>query len=98
VANAQTTGKIYIDSTGLVTDQSTKIAYILFTTDAANDQMILKETSSGSTCVNIRGALAKHTYIFDFADIPMIFGNGVYVSTLSANATATLVTTKSGGA
>lgn len=96
MANAVTTGKIYIDSTGAVTTNTIKIAYILFTPDAANDQLILRESQNGSNCLSVRAAVAKNTMILDFSRKPLVFTNGLYVQTLTSGATATVVTTKSG--
>lgn len=97
MANAQTTGKIYLDSTGLVTDARVKVSAIIFTPSAANDQLILRETETGANCVALQSATAKTTMHFDFSLTPIVFGNGLYVQTLSTGATATLITTSSGG-
>lgn len=96
MANATTANKIWIDSTGLITTAKKKVAYILFTPDAAEDQLILRETQNGANCISIRGATAKDTMIFDFSAKPIVFGTGMWVSTLSSNATATVITTESG--
>ncbi len=97
MANAVTGNKIYVDATGEVSDQRELIAYIIFTPDAANDVMILRETSGGSNCLKIRGSTAKDSKLLDFSQRPLVFNNGIYVETLTSGATATLVTTKAGG-
>lgn len=97
MANAVTGNKIYIDATGAVTTERTKVSYILFTPDAANDQLILRETSGGANCINIRASVAKETMTIDLSATPAVFNNGIYVQTLSTSATATLITTSSGG-
>ena len=96
MANAITGNKIYISATGLITDKRTLVTQIIFTPDAANDQLILKETQDGEPCISFRAATAKNTVQFDFSHSPLLFNNGIYVSTLTANATATLVTTQAG--
>lgn len=96
MANAVTGNKIYVDSTGELTTTRTKVAYILFTPDDANDEMILKETASGATCLHLRGSTAKQTVQYDFTDVPLVFQQGIYVSALTSNAKATLITTSGG--
>lgn len=96
MANSISTGKIYIDSTGEIATSQIKIAHILFTPDAANDQIILRETSSGSDVLKLRGATAKETLHYDFSNKPIVFENGLYVQTLSTGAVATVITTKAG--
>lgn len=95
MANARTSNKIYIDSTGEITTSAIKVSYIVFTPDTANDQIILKETSSGPTCLKVRGATAKDSIILDFSISPALF-NGLYIDTLSSGATATIITTEKG--
>ena len=92
MANAITGNKVYVATTGEITTSRTKIAYILFTPDAANDQLVLRETASGANCVSIRGATAKQTALYDFSNCPLVFNNGVYIQTLTSGATATLIT------
>jgi hypothetical protein len=97
MANAIRGNKIYIDSTGSVTTTRTKVAHILFTPDAASDQMILRESSSDSDCFIIRGATAKETIHISMEQVPMVFSNGIYVQTLTSGAKAVIVTTQGGG-
>lgn len=96
MGNTRLSNKIYIDSTGEVIDTTVKIAAILFTPDAAGDQMVLRETQDGADIFIVRGAVAKDTLMFHFNDIPMVFQNGIYVQTLTSGAKAVLVTTSTG--
>jgi len=97
MANVQNSNSIYVDATGSITTNPIKITSIVFTPDSANDQLILKNfDNSGDIKVNIRGATAKDSMFFDFSTCPIHFPRGVYVSTLSSNATAFLVTTSGG--
>jgi hypothetical protein len=94
VANVQNSNSVYVDTTGSLTTIPTKVHYIIFTPDAANDQLILKnEDNSGSIKISLRGATAKTSMIFDFSACPIHFPQGVYVSTITSGATATLVGT-----
>jgi hypothetical protein len=97
VANATTAGKIYLETTGQATDRATKVSYILFTPAAASDQMVLRETSSGSNVLVIQGSEANKTMLFDFSFSPLYFNDGIYIQTLTSGAKATLITTSRGG-
>jgi len=77
---------------GAVTiDVNKKLKMVIFTPDAANDNLVLQETSGTSVLLNLKAATAKDTVIFNFSDNPIVFPTGVYCATLSANATATLI-------
>ncbi len=98
MANARNSNTCYLDATGSVTTEPTKISCIVFTPDSANDQLILKSfDNSGEVKISLRSATAKTTMIFDFTSAPVHFPKGIYVGTITSGATATLITT-SGGA
>ncbi len=89
---------VYVDTTGATgCPAGTKLAYVTFTPDAANDQLVLKDGStSGTIKFSAKGAVAKDTVVFDFSFSPIFFPNGIYVATLSSSGVAVLVTTGSG--
>lgn len=95
MANAKTGPNIYVDTASdqLTTDR-TKVAYIMFTPSAANDQIVLRSSSSSSNILVIQSAVAKETKVIDLSRRPMVFPNGIYVQTLSSGASATIVTTQ----
>jgi hypothetical protein len=100
MANVRASNTIYVDATGTcsASEKGIKVAYVVFTPDAANDQLILRDKdATGNKKLNIRGATAKETLFFDFSYAPIHFANGIYIDTLTAGAVATLVTTTSGG-
>jgi hypothetical protein len=98
LSNVRNSNSIYLDTTGSLNTDPIKIAYIIFTPDSANDQLILKSfDNSGNIKFNVRGATAKDSMTFDFSASPLHFPQGIYVSTLSSNATAVIITTSSGG-
>lgn len=92
MANAVRGNKIYVDATGSLTTRRTKIAYILFTPDAANDEIALREASSDVDCFYLRAATAKNTMVIDLSNAPAVFNNGIYVQTLTSGAKAVLIT------
>lgn len=97
MANAKNGNTLSIDATGSLTTNPTRVAYITFTPDAANDQLVLKDGStSGAIKWSCKGATAKHTEFYDVSYSPLFFPNGIYVATLSASGVAILVTTSSG--
>lgn len=94
MANATSGNKIFVDSTGNVSDQvTTKITYILFTPNAAADVLILREAPDGPDCLRIKRATADSA-VYDFSRKPLVFNTGVYVQQISNGAVATLVTSK----
>lgn len=97
MANVIRANKILVDTTGLVTSQKTKIAYVLFTPNAANDEFAIRETENDVDIFYIRGATAKQTQIYRFEEVPMVFGNGIWIETLTSGAKAILITTSTGG-
>lgn len=96
MANHRSSGKVFIDSTGSVTDQTILVSSILFTPNAANDELLLRETSAGDDCIYLRSATAKTTMQFDFSLKPIVFQNGLYVQTITSGAKAVLITTSAG--
>ena len=98
MANAHFSGTIYVDTTGSLTaGAAARVSYILFTPDAANDLLVLRDGTDGSNPVkiSIKAATAKHTVFFDFSQRPLVFSGGIY-ATIAANGTATIVTTSEG--
>lgn len=96
MANSHTSNKFHIDSTGSLTTKRQQISYILFTPNASGDTLALKETSAGDVVFTAKGAVAHATQYLDFSRRPLVFGNGVYVSTITSGATAVIVTTEAG--
>lgn len=94
--NTRAGNKVYVGETGLVTDQRVMICSILFTPQAANDSMTLRETADGPDLLFIRGATAKNTVQFDFSQKPLVFNNGIYVSAIGTQCTALLVIAEAG--
>ncbi len=94
MANAPNSNSCYVDTTGALSTIPTKVSAILFTPDSANDQLILKNADgSGVIKISLRSAVAKTTMHFDFSLVPVHFPQGVYVSTITSGATATIITT-----
>lgn len=100
MANSFNGGRIHIDTASeqvVATDRRVKIAYILFVPDANEDQIVLRESSTGDVVFKLSSANAKESKLMDFARDPIVM-NGVYVDTVSTNAIAILYTTSRGGA
>lgn len=99
MANSYTNGRIVIDTASeqvVATDRTVKISYILFTPDAANDQIIVRESAGGPILFKLSASTAKEDLLLDFTGDPIV-ARGIYVDTVSANAVAVLYTTTRGG-
>lgn len=93
VANNRSANKILIDATGVAVEGIVKVAYILFTPNSANDEILIRDTASGDDSFYLRAAVAKDTKYFDFSRAPLVFANGIYIQTLTSGAKAVIVTT-----
>lgn len=100
MANTRVGNVIHIDSTGSVTtEKSLRVSQILFTTSGAGDSIELRESSTGSTKLTLKGATANHTYPIPLYDSPVHFANGIYVQSISSGAKCMLIlSAASGGA
>jgi hypothetical protein len=101
MANVRCGNSCYVDSTGYISatgSKQVKVAYITFTSDAAADTITFKDAStSGALKMTVKSAVADETVVLDFSTTPLVFPNGIYVSAISANCTATIITTTGGG-
>lgn len=97
MANVIQAGSAHVDTDGAIFTTRVKLAYILFTPDAANDSLLLYDSASTTSNlkITIKGATAKHTVYFDFSSAPIVFQNGIYVD-IATNGTAVLVLTNKG--
>lgn len=93
MANSRISNTIYIDTANdlLLDSVGSKVAGILFTSNGAGDEMVLKETSGGDPKVHLKIAAADQSQFFDFSTKNMVFSQGIYVATLSSGAVATLI-------
>ena len=98
MANSRSGNIFYVDTTGeLTTDSSVKVIGILFTTNAANDALILRESVNGTNKLSIKHVTANDTKFIDLSTTPILFARGIYVNTLTASAVATIITSTGGG-
>lgn len=97
MANAQRGNKILIDTAGLVANSTrSKVVYALFTPAAAGDSVVLRESASSADIFVIAGAVAHDTKQFRFDQCPLVFGDGIYVQSITSGAKLLLVTTTGG--
>lgn len=94
MANVQSSGSYYVDSTGsLTTTKNIRVSQIIFTAAAGNDQMILRTDGvAGPLKIKVRAATANDTMTIPF-NPPLIFPAGIYVDTITSGALATIITT-----
>lgn len=98
MANSSLANTIHIDSVGAVTvPKNIKITGFFFTANAAKDTITLKESASGTTKMIISGGTAGQTDFHRLGDSYIVFSQGLYVSQISAGASACLIISTSGG-
>lgn len=66
------------------------VTAVVVTATSANAIIELQDRETGAKKLNLRVATSGSTQVFDFADFPVAFPNGIKVSTLT-NAVATLI-------
>lgn len=100
MANTPRTNTIYIDTNAeQVYNGRCKVAYIIHTASGANDQIVLRD-GDGNTDplkLSIKNPTANATMTIDLSSSPIIFQDGIYVSTLSAGSVCTLILTSGNG-
>lgn len=98
MANSYTGGRIVADTASeqvIPVNKKIKISYILFIPDANNDQIILRESSTGAIAFKLSSGTAKQEEFLNFSNDPILM-NGLYVDSVSTNAVAILYTTTKG--
>lgn len=91
-------GSVYADSTGQLVTGRAKVAYIIFCPHNSGDEFVLRDGTGGSDPVKltIHGAGTHQLVFLDFSRRPMLFNDGIYLSTISANCHLTVVLTNEG--
>lgn len=92
MANVANSNTIYIDATGdIANTRNVRVMAIIFTPDAANDQLILRDQTTTANKLRIRGATAKDSVYLDLSSAPIVFPNGININTITSGAVATLI-------
>jgi hypothetical protein len=100
MANTSQSGTVYIDTNDAqVFSGRCKVAYILHTSDNANDAIVLRDgTTSGAPIkISLKNPTADGTMAIDLSGSPILFQTGIYVSTLTSGSVCTLVLDGGGG-
>lgn len=100
MANARNGNTIILDTASelVSSDRNTRVIGIIFTSSAAGDSLVLRESASGANRVIVKNGVANDSKHIRLEESPIIFGAGIYVQTLSSGATATLIVSQSGSA
>ncbi len=93
MANTRSGNSHYVDSTGVLETAAMKIAGVLVTATGANAVVAIADSAGTTAKLNLRVATSGECTHFDFALIPILFPNGVKVTTLT-NAIATVIYTQ----
>lgn len=99
MAIARNGNSVYVDTTGAATGTETdiRLAGIVFTSDAAADELVLKNgDTSGALKISVKAALADETVHVDLSSTPITFPDGIFVATCTSGAKATLIIKRMG--
>ena len=96
MANVRAGNTLYIDSTGTVHTGSCNVYYVTLTSTGANAVVALQDPSNSANKINLKLDAAYGTQLFDFSSLPLFFGGGIAVSTIT-NAIVTIVYNERGG-
>lgn len=110
MANVRNGTTFYIDAgsvsgttASFIAERGVKVSHIIFTSSNAGDSMALSDidpttgNSGGSNKFSVSNNLATDTIHIDLSDAQAVFPNGIWVDSISAGATATLVLSSRGG-
>lgn len=94
--NTQNGNTFYVDtaSSVLTSNKNIKVVGIVFTSNGAGDNMVLRDGSvSGAIKLSVKNGAADDSQQLEFEIKPMLFPNGIYVDTLDTGAVATIIIT-----
>lgn len=92
MANTRNGNTWHVDSAGtLTTDKNVKVSHILFTSSGAGDSIVITDASGGNDKITLKQATANDTKQFEFEQSPLVFPNGIHITSLSTGAKAVLV-------
>lgn len=90
VANVRNGNTYYVDSTGSLDIKNIKISSIYLTSTGASARIVLSDSSTGATKIDLRIAASGESKLFESENASIVFPNGITITTLS-NAVATLL-------
>lgn len=99
MANSFNSGIIYLDTASeqaVVIDRRIKIKYAVIIPNAAADVIELSESSTSTNPSIVLKAPTNGHHVLDFSRDPIVM-NGIYTTSIAANAVAILYTTSRGG-
>lgn len=98
MANTRAGNTIHADVVGAIPGGANlKIIHAIFHSNASGDSAVFKETSSGGIKIIFRNNLATDSKHFRFESAPIVFAEGIFLASISAGASVTLITSQSGG-
>lgn len=97
MANVRNSNTFYIDTAGQALQVANiKVMHISITPTSANAQVVLQDSTTGQTKIDLRSDTSFRTLFFSFRDNPIVFPNGINPSTVTnAVCTCTLVESRS---
>jgi hypothetical protein len=101
VANTRSANTWYVDTqySAAADDLDVKnlvVTLVVVSATAATGRIVLSDITTSAVKLDLLVATSGATQVFDFSDSPIIFSNGIRVTTLS-NAVATVIGKPTGG-
>ena len=97
MANVRSGNTFYIDGTATtLAIKNVIVTHVLVTATSANAVLVLKDVTTANTKMDLRVATSGASQVFDFADNPIVFANGINPTTVT-NCVATAVIMVPGG-
>lgn len=90
MANVRSGNSHYVDATGVLATGSTRVVGVIVTATAASAIVAIGDSAGTTAKLNLRVATSGASQFFDFSTSPILFPNGVNVTTLT-NAIATVI-------
>ncbi len=90
MANVRSGNSHYVDATGVLASGNVKVIGVVVTATNTNAVVAIADSAGTTAKLNLRVATSGTTEFFNFADTPILFPNGVNVTTLT-NAIVTVI-------
>jgi len=83
MANIRNANTFYVDATGNLTVPNIKVFYITITSTANSAVVVIKDVTTGALKFDLRIATAGDPVRLNYSDSPLVFPNGIDVTTLT---------------
>jgi len=84
MANVRSGNSYFIDATGNLSHPNIKVVYVVYRATNATNNVIIKDVTTGATKLDLSAVNANETFMLDFSECPLLFPNGIDVTTATA--------------